>query len=414
MFIHLESLNNMIYRMNPHLFPELSYVEKKAVSFTKYFSSATSTLMVLGDLLYGSLEQYEQCENMDHIPNQFRISESLFDLLKRKGYHTGIFIYPNGADRESAEKRHLAGFDNEMLLKTDYKDYLKTIEELVSKEEPFAIMGLNYISNLSLNSYVVGGKTKSGSERWSEGYQELDKSVNDLFSILQKYNVLSNTTIVLYGDHGDDYWQHSMHGGLTHAIEPYAQLINTPLMIYDERMSAKLSTKPIGTVHLSGIIKQLLGIDAECTDNDLDCDEANWKLDKYILSRNAYAAQPVRAESFNKGYSITDGKYFFLVDSQGMQMFDIEMDPQCDNNYLKFFQFKDGHFEFDSTKVSGLGYHFKGFMNDKEIRAIRQKASFCRMQIMDQIRNLYIVANRTEDMMFQEINFFETNLKRGC
>ena len=54
--IHLESLNYMHYQMNKELFPTLQKWEERSLSFSKYFSTATSTMMVLSDLAFGGIQ----------------------------------------------------------------------------------------------------------------------------------------------------------------------------------------------------------------------------------------------------------------------------------------------------------------------------------------------------------------------
>ena len=158
--------------------------------------------------------------------------DSLFDELKRNGYKTGIFVYPDGGDRESAEERHIAGFQNKMVLIPKYEELLETVEHLIS-EEPFAVMVCNYISNINFNCYVDNDNILDGTDKWKLGYQYLDKCVGDLIKLLKKKQKLEDTCIVLYGDHGDDFWGHGMHQGLTHAIEPFTNLIHTPMLIFD-------------------------------------------------------------------------------------------------------------------------------------------------------------------------------------
>ena len=136
--IHLESLNNFIYKMNAGFFPILKEVGKNCISFERYFSTATSTLMTLADIYYGGMEQYEQCTSLAYVPKDYHYNSSLFDELKENGYRTGLYVYPDGNDRDTAESRHLAGFQNEMVLITDYEEYLLKVEEMVS-EQPFAL-----------------------------------------------------------------------------------------------------------------------------------------------------------------------------------------------------------------------------------------------------------------------------------
>ncbi len=71
LIIHLESLNRNNFLLNRNLFPFLSSIESVSVSFTKYFSTATSTLMTIGDILYGGMDQYESSTTLDDVPETY-------------------------------------------------------------------------------------------------------------------------------------------------------------------------------------------------------------------------------------------------------------------------------------------------------------------------------------------------------
>ena len=395
--IHLESLNLMNYRMNKELFPTLQQLEKKSMSFQKYFSTATSTLRVIGDLLFGGLEQYEQCESLDFIPEEYPYQSSLFDELKGRGYETNIYIYPDGGDRESAERRHIAGFENEMVLITQYQEYLEALEAAMCEDKPFALMACNYISNLALNQHIQNSHCISGIYKWKRGYQYMDQCVQDIWDILERKHLLQNTTVIFYGDHGDEYWQHDLRGGLTHATEPYARLVWTPMWIYDNRLQAKETVRLTSTIDLKNIIEYLL--DGSPEEIIIEkCRERH-----YALSRSAYAAQPVRETTFNKGYSLTDGKYFMLVSSRGLELYNIEMDPECQNNFLNFFILEDETLRYNLELDKNLNFHYRDFMDEKSIRELRQKFYFFQEKLKQEVTRLYAAAGRKEKMC--EMNF---------
>lgn len=403
--IHLESLNLMNYRMNRELFPNLYRLENNSLSFEKYFSSATSTLMVIGDLLYGGLEQYEQCESLDYIPEEYPFQSSLFDELKSRGYATNIFIYPGGGDRESAERRHIAGFQNEMILISEYQEYLRALEKAMCKNRPFALMACNYGSNLSLNYYMRNSQHISGISRWKNGYQFIDQCVQDIWEILEKKDLLQNTTVIFYGDHGDEYWQHDFRGGLTHAIEPYARLTWTPMWVYDSRLKAGEFRRLTSTIDIRKIAEYLLDFNHKAIKV-----EDRWKR-RYILSRSAYAAQPVRETTFNKAYSLTDGKYLMLVSTRGMELYDVEMDPECHNNFLEFFYFEDDVLRYNSKLDRNLSFHYQEFMDEKTIRELRQKFYFFRQRLKQEVKHLYVAAGREVNLC--EMNFEKISEKRS-
>lgn len=64
LLVHLESLNYIVYQANKTIFPTLRYWEQRSLSFCNYFSTATSTMMVLSDLAYGGILQNEPCESL--------------------------------------------------------------------------------------------------------------------------------------------------------------------------------------------------------------------------------------------------------------------------------------------------------------------------------------------------------------
>lgn len=403
LLIHLESLSMDIYKLNKHLFPTLSELEKKSILCEKYFSTATSTLMVLGDLFYGGMGQYEQCESLGYIPENYHYESSLFDDLKKRGYYTGIYIYPDGGDRESAEERHLAGFENEMILKRDYQEYLQAFSEGMDKE-PFALMACNYISNLTFNSCTEDKEWRSGADNWKNGYNSLDQAVKDLLLMLNEKGKLYSTEIIMYGDHGDDYWTHGFHMGLAHAIEPNSMLIHTPLFIWDSSTSCGMKYwKLINTTDLRSLIYNIL-LKGGIWEKELGEIQRN-----FSIARNEYAAQPLRKDSFNKSYSITDGKYLMMVSNDGISLFDIEMDPGCHNNFLRFFTLKDGIIKENEDIFKQNIFHFRYFMNKKEIRLLRQKYYYMRAQLYQEVSNLYIAGNRTIEDMFSEMNFNKIN-----
>lgn len=377
------------------MFPFLNKIEKKSASFCNYYSSATSTLMVIGDLVYGGMEQYEVCDSLDDIPEQYYYKESLFDELATKGYHTGLFIYPDGGDRESAEKRHIAGFQNTMVLKQNYEEYLQALEQGMNKE-PFALMACNYISNQAINYYAVEEASFSGDKKWESGYRQLDKGVEDLFMLMEKTGVCENTTVILYGDHGDDYYGHGMHKGLTHAIEPYTNLVHTPLFILDDKMESGIYSELVSAVDLRKIATTLL-----------ENEPFEFEKRQLCFARNEYAAQPVREGIFNKGYSVTDGKLILMISNYGMELYDAELDPDCTNNFLRFFIYDSEKEVLLEKKENYENYkfHFPWFMNADKIRFLRQKFYFLKHQLYEEIIRLYQIAGRDLSDIEKEIRF---------
>lgn len=401
LLIHLESLNYINYRLNKNMFPTIYKLESSGMFFERYYSTATSTLMVIGDLLYGGMEQYEQCKSLDDIPEEYIYPSSLFDDLKEQGYYTALYVHPEGGGRISAEKRHIAGFHNAMILKKNYKDFMKALEEGMAHPR-FALMACNYISNLSFCKYEDFSNYNWNITSWEIGYRSLDKFVNELIEMLKNKSLLDSTMVVLYGDHGDDYWTHGFHKGLSHAIEPNELLSHVPLLILDSSVEhASASYKLISTTDLREIIYHVIiedkHIDSVIPDSNI------------IVSRNEYAAQPIRNESFNKAYSVTDGQYLLMVSSAGLEMYNVWMDSSCHNNLLRYFVFTQDYILESGKMLRELSYHMSDYMSDRTRRIIRHKFYNLWEKLYTNVLALYEAGKVTKDRMENEMDFYNIN-----
>lgn len=383
------------------MFPTLCKMESSGIFFERYYSTATSTLMVVADLLYGGMAQYEQCKSLDYIPDEYPYESSLFDDLKAEGYYTALYVYPDGGDRISAEKRHIAGFHNAMVLKRDYHEFIEVLEEGMACE-PFALMACNYISSLTFNKYEDRSKYDWDMDSWEIGCRSFDNFVSDLMELLDKKNLRDSTMVVLYGDHGDDYWTHGFHQGLSHAIEPNELLIHMPLFILDPSVKeAKISERLVATTDLRKIIYKVV-VEDVALDNVLPENSS-------IVSRNEYAAQPLRLESFNKAYSIVDGRYLLMVSSVGLEMYDVWMDSSCHNNLLRYYLLRNELLVDNDDLVGKLSYHFSDYMNSRTKRILRQKFYVLWDKLYKKVLGLYEAGKLSEQQMNNEMDFYTIN-----
>ncbi len=87
---------------------------------------------------------------------------------------------------------------------------------MIERHRPFVLWLCNFISHIDFNIYI--DSKEGGIGRWAEGYKYFDKEVRYIFELLKDKNLLSSTSIIFYGDHGDDIYSHGYHEGLTHAI----------------------------------------------------------------------------------------------------------------------------------------------------------------------------------------------------
>ncbi len=397
--LHLESVNNIVYRMNPQLFPNITRIEKEGLSFLKYFSTATSTWMVISDLLYGGPDQYEGCHELTEKPTAFCYQSSLLDDFYDKGYQIGVFNHPY-FELSDLRELFLFGRNVEQNAYASYSEFCQAFKGVMTGRNKYCIGINNFMSNISCHSYVAPGYRRTGRKRWEEGCRCLDDMVGNIFRLLRETGQEENTIVVLYGDHGDDFWGHGYHMGLTHAIEPTAPLIHTPLIVWEKgRYCGKTSNELVCTTDIREMIERM--VRGEMPEHGTEHD--------FVYARSAYAAQPVRADSFNKSYSITDGTTLLLVSSQGLEMYDLEMDPACNFNMLHMFEIVQDRIVFCEKDAAGLRFHFADFMDENQKRYIRQKFYYMRPHLYSYVTGRYEAGNSSEAEMNREMCFNKIN-----
>lgn len=404
--VHLESLNYMNYHMNKEYFPTLYKWEKKSLSFSNYYSTATSTLMLLSDMAYGGMLQNEPCDTLLDKLQKYCYESSLLDELGKQGYCVRAIDYPaNGTDVEGLNKKNFMGYSVQLEEMTSYEDYLDALNETISQEVPFVLWVCNYISNISFNRYMQNADSRSGLDRWEKAYVYMDSCVNKLLEIVKGKDLLNNTTIIFYGDHGDDLFLHGKHKGLSHAIEPYATLIHTPFWIYDNRFrGGNVINQMVSAVDVRELIDQLLTL----PNTKLKINNIKLPIREYALSRNVYAAQKVREGSFNKGYSLTNGEFLLLASNNGMELYQIKMDPTCHHNLLEYFTFDNDIIGIDEMKYKMMRYHLPYLLDADAFLHIKQVFFDFRNKLMDEVLKLYKYAeveDRISEIQFNKINY---------
>lgn len=397
--LHLESVNNIIYRMNPQLFPNIMRIEREGLSFHKYFSTATSTWMAVSDMLYGGLDQYEGCRALEERPEAFRYRSSLLDDFYGRGYRVGAFAYPC-FELPQMRGHLLFGRNVEQGAYASYGDFFHAVRAAMSGGGKYCIFVANTLSNVAEGRHAAPGCRRTGAKRWEDGYRCIDGTVGSVFQALKESGREEDTVVLLYGDHGDDFWGHGFHAGLTHAIEPIAPLIHTPLIVWEKGgRCGEASGSLISTADIRGMVGRM--VRGESPEAGLGRG--------FAYSRNAFAAQPVREGSFSKGYSVTDGKTLLLVSPRGLEMYDIEMDPACNFNMLSMFDMEQGMIAFNEESAAGLRFHFSDFMDENQKRHIRQKFYRLRPRLYRYVMERYEAGGRGGDEMEREMRFGRIN-----
>ena len=261
--VHLESLNNIIYRLNPECFPTVREIEKEGVFFSQYYSTATSTIMVLSDLFYGTTDILEEQYNLTDVKRAVKIkdaikntdfkTDSLFDSLQKKGYRIKNYLLWGHYD--VAHVNSLVAHDCDFLNTNDHDTLERDYTKFLEGEGPFALF-LDDCSS-AMDFLGDGREEQRGVDLKIQGFKEVNSTLEILVNVLKKYNKYENTVFVLYGDHGDDFWAHGLNEGYSHALPPYQHMIHTPLIVAGVQKSMPVIDSLLGTSELKFDIKTL-------------------------------------------------------------------------------------------------------------------------------------------------------------
>ena len=390
--LHLESLSELIFRTNWQLFPNINKIMEESAYFPNYFSSATSTLMVISDICYGGMYR-EKCTKLENDYHNLGNHTSLFDELADTGYKVKGIIWPELTTYSKIINGRILGKNMEVTAAQGYEDFLNIIENDIKSTSPFALFIGNFSSHVSYRNV----KGSASYTRWKEGYKQIDDTCGKVFNFLKKADKEKDTIVVLYGDHGDDYWGHRFHDGYTHAIEPYSSLIHTPLIIWDN-CQKRIDTNLISSIDLKSKIGRMI--------------KGNQKEEhrRFIFSRNIFANQKADYMTLSKGYAVANGEYILLTSIRGLELYNIKMDPANTCNLLEFFDMdSDGKIMFSSRFKKNQSMHFSDFFTDKEVRHLRCVYKQLRRDLLKETENIYKMIDKSAEDRDKELNFARIN-----
>ena len=379
--LHLESVSKLILQMNEEIFPAVKRLQKQCMNYTNYFSTATSTAMVLNDITYADFFRIENTKIFGNFIETHKQAESFVDELGEAGYETLGVHYPAALGNE-INPGHMYARNSDLKNYVSYEkaitDVQTTILNATNAGVPFLIYFCNEVSHLC---YADNKKfhIKNPTDRWRYGYEVIDKTVEDIVGFLNQKNLLSSTTIILYGDHGDDFYCHGYNGGYAHSIEPYANIVHTPFMVYDEQIGKGEISDVICSLDIKQLAYNLVGYDNSIK-NPYIYDIYKSKRE-YVFSRNLFAGQtPHKIKGFisnvKKSYAVTTPQYSLILTDDGYRMYINQMDPTCNNNILDFFFLLQGKLRH-ICELDSLYVHYKSYMGHGTIGEIQR--NFFRM-----------------------------------
>ncbi len=401
--IHLESLSNILYFKNKMLFNHINKISNICINYNNFYASSTSTIMNIADLFFGDMRQYESSSSINSLSNSNIVCESLFTVMDRAGYSTKTILYPPWNKEDLNNLEYITGTAS--YTKT-YEEFKNLISGSIINDNPFALYIYNGLSGIS---FLNQDKTKDWSDCWDEGYVSCDDTVGYIFKLLNDKKLMDHTVVIMFGDHGDDFWTHSFNSGFCHCIEPYASMIHTPLFVYSPDIPTAYVNDIVSTSDIRNLVLSMLPIEYDnCCENYIY--DRYRSSRKYSLSRNLFVNQEDCSALLKKSYSLSNGYYNLLVSKDGLEFYFEPCDMTNHCNLLCFYNMnKQGTLSFKEDFIKMPSNHFNKAMDCRRKKEIELVFYEMRRQLIAEVVRMYKTVSNKELSWQKELNFNEIN-----
>ncbi|BBK33472.1 sulfatase-like protein [Stella humosa] len=332
LLIHLESIGWQHLRHFPEAFPRFQQAMARGRLFRSYFSSATSTQMVLAYLLHGNDFEMDGTPGLGGAVGN---NPSLMATLARHGYRAQAMCV---SARNTARMLPLLAASLPPIWNTnDFAALGDRFERAISKP-PFALYVWNLVTHME-HAAALAGHAQGLDDLVGGTCAVADHVLGTLLDTLDRRGLADDTIVVIFGDHGDDYWSHGFKGGILHGVEPYTPLVHVPLLVLGPGIAPMADARLASTIDLAPTCLTMLGIDAPLPFAHSGRDLFKGDAPDCVFSQNFTASQADSpARDVFKTFAASDRSHTLLVSSRGLEMFNHRLDPTNHCNLLHFFE----------------------------------------------------------------------------
>ena len=334
LILHLESITCERLAAFASSFPHTLRLTREAKAFDRFFSSATSTLMVVTYLFHGNDFEFDRASRFEGMRPASN-NPHLFSILRDRGYASSLLCL-NAFETHRATR--LASWPDDLPPAFGTHDFptLQARFDAVTDTEPFAIYVWDLITHIE-HSLAVAPFASGLTDQVGRACAIADDAIGTMLATLERKGRLANTVIVLYGDHGDDYWTHGFKGGMVHGTEPYTHVTRTPLAIAGAGIAPGVCDGLASTIDIAPTCLALLGVDEPLPFTHSGRDVLSAAHD-VAFSQNFTANQPDdRALGIVKAFAVADDTYNLVASSRGLELYAYRLDPGNHCNLLDFF-----------------------------------------------------------------------------
>ena len=165
--------------------------------------------------------------------------------------------------------------------------------------------------------------------------REVDDAVREFFWILERWNVLKESWVILTTDHGDEFGE---HGGLSHDGKMYSELVHVPLIFYEPtREKGEVCETLVSTIDVAPTIVSFFGL------NPVDGFQGHslFPLENYRVkgvfgeSVDKHGSQEKGEEMEVHYYREGDLKIIYRERDDSWELYDLKADPEEMNNIVE-------------------------------------------------------------------------------
>ena len=335
LIVHLESITQERLAGFASSFPHMRRFMRDALVFERFFSSATSTLMVVTYLFHGNDFEFDAASRFEGMRPAAN-NPHLFSLLRAHGCAPHLLCL-NAF--ETRRPTRLASWPDDLPAfgTHDFAALQARFDEVTDADEPFAVYVWDLITHVE-HSLAVAPFASGFTDQVGRACAVADDAIGTMLATLERKGKLADTLVVLYGDHGDDFWTHGFKGGMVHGTEPYTHVTWTPLAIAGPGVTPQTCSGLASTIDVAPTCLALLGIDERLpfAHSGSDARDATRAM---AFSQNFTANQPDDdALGVAKAFAATDDTYNLVASSRGLELYAYRLDPGNHCNLLDFFE----------------------------------------------------------------------------
>ncbi len=175
---------------------------------------------------------------------------------------------------------------------------------------------------------------------YNAGILGVDNHVEEFFNILEEFNILKDTLIIITSDHGDEFGE---HGGLSHDDKMYSELIDVPLLFFDSaRNGEQVCDTLVSTIDISPTILSLFGLKSVANFEGRSLLPPSDYYQKGVFGEAVYQKSPFRGDpdrgpDMNRDiyfYRENDLKIIYRANPDSWEMYDLKSDPKEAHNIV--------------------------------------------------------------------------------